>query len=192
MTEIHDPLSLVTRLKAICARRQEMLKQIEMLRQNMPNWTMEPMRLAGLSNQELGSLLSDLEHEEAEAGIRELEDTVDALDQEIDDIEMEIMQHGAPSMDCIETMLALICERVHNNVVTDPEDVFYDHGDARLLSLLQRVHKDVVTLRTSRNGHSKMNGRVVNGHQKELDSTINYIDANASLGNGKEMFNKTG
>ena len=33
--------------------------------------------------------------------------------------------------------------RFHEIMVTDPNDVFYDHGEARLAALIERVHEDL-------------------------------------------------
>jgi hypothetical protein len=36
--------------------------------------------------------------------------------------------------------------RFREMIVTDPNDVFYDHGESRLLGLIERIHEDVTGL----------------------------------------------
>jgi hypothetical protein len=50
------------------------------------------------------------------------------------------------SLEEIEAVVGLAVARFHEVIVTDPEDVFYDHGEARLIALIERVHEDLCAL----------------------------------------------
>ena len=43
-------------------------------------------------------------------------------------------------------MIGLTVDRFRDIIVTDPNDVFYDHGEARFLAMLERVYEDLSRL----------------------------------------------
>ena len=64
---------LARRIRELQRRRRAIAEQQEQLRTQLPDWAAEPLRLIGMSNDEIRGLVADLSTVEAEAGLDEVE-----------------------------------------------------------------------------------------------------------------------
>lgn len=99
-----------------------------------------------MTSDEIRHLISDWSAAETEAGLDDLERELDELDRQIEELEKLLVGTPAGSLEEIETVMGLALARFHEIMVTDPGDVFYDHGEARLLALMERAHEDLCNL----------------------------------------------
>jgi hypothetical protein len=88
-------------------------------------------------------MVNDMSAAEAESGLEEIERQLDEIDQQIDEMEGLLVTKPSSSLEEIEAVVRLTVARFHEIMVTDPNDVFYDHGEARLVALIERVHEDL-------------------------------------------------
>ena len=143
MTVIASNMLLVRRIGELQRRRAALLDKQERLRGALPDWTIAPLKLAGMSAREIEGLVSDLSQAEAEAGLDEIERELDRIDQLIEDLENQLITTPSKSLDCIQSVLDMAISRMRQQTVADPSDVFYDYGDARILYMLERVADDL-------------------------------------------------
>ena len=143
---ITNAILLARRISELQRRRQALIGQQEQLRAQLPDWAVEPLRLVGMTGEEIRGLVNDMSTAEAEFGLEEIERQLDSVDQEIDELESLLVATRANSLDEIEAVARLTVTRFHEIIVTDPNDVFYDHGEARLVALLERVQEDLSEL----------------------------------------------
>jgi hypothetical protein len=146
MTVITNSLLLVRRIGELHRRRQQLAERQDQLRQALPDWALEPLRLVGVSAAEVQELVGDLSQAEEEVGLGEIDDQIERLDEEIEELERLLLCTRAQSLDGIEALLSLAVARLGAFTVTDPADVFYDHGEARALALLERTLGDLQAL----------------------------------------------
>jgi methyl-accepting chemotaxis protein len=99
-----------------------------------------------MTGEEIRGLVNDMSTAEAESGLEEIERQLDAVDQEIDELESLLVSTRSSSLEEIEAVARLTVTRFHEIIVTDPNDVFYDHGEARLVALVERVQEDLSDL----------------------------------------------
>jgi alkanesulfonate monooxygenase SsuD/methylene tetrahydromethanopterin reductase-like flavin-dependent oxidoreductase (luciferase family) len=140
---ITNSILLTRRIRELQRRRQALVGRQEQVRAQLPDWAVEPLRLVGLTNEEIRSLVSDLSTTEAEAGLNEIEADLENLDRQVEDLENVLVATPSNSLDEIEAVIRLTVDRFREIIVTDPDDVFYDHGEARFLALLERVQEDL-------------------------------------------------
>jgi DNA-binding transcriptional MerR regulator len=145
-----EPISVITnatllarRIRELQRRRRAIAEQGEQLRSQLPDWAAEPLRLIGMSNDEIQGLVADLSTAEAETGIDEVEQRLDEIDRQIEELEGLLAATPASSLDEIEAVTSVAVGRFREMIVTDPNDVFYDHGESRLLGLIERIHEDL-------------------------------------------------
>jgi len=143
---ITNAILLTRRIRDLQRRRQGLVERQEQLRTQLPEWAVEPLRLVGMTGEEIKSLVNDWSTAEAEAGLDEVEHDLDEVDRQIEELENLLVSTASDSLDEIEAVLSLAVSRFHEIIVTDPDDVFYDHGEARLLALIERVHEDLCGL----------------------------------------------
>lgn len=143
MTVIASNMLLVRRIGELQRRRATLLDKQERLRAALPDWTIAPLKLAGMSAREIEGLVSDLSQAETEAGLDEVERELDRVDQLIEDLENQLITTPSKSLDCIQSVLDMAISRMRQQTVSDPADVFYDYGDARILYMLERVAEDL-------------------------------------------------
>ncbi len=137
---------LARRIRELQRRRQNLLMQQERLRGDLPDWAVEPLRLVGLSADEIRGLVADLSEAEREVGLDENDRRLEDLDQEIEDLETVLLNAPSSSLEEVEAVMGLGVSRLRELVVTDPADVLYDHGEARMLALFERVLADLQDL----------------------------------------------
>jgi hypothetical protein len=99
-----------------------------------------------MTGEEIRGLVNDMSTAEAESGLEEIERQLDSVDQEIDELESLLVATRASSLEEIEAVARLTVTRFHEIIVTDPNDVFYDHGEARLVALIERLQEDLSEL----------------------------------------------
>lgn len=145
-----EPITLITnttllarRIRELQRRRQAIAEQHDQLRSQLPDWAAEPLRLIGMSNDEIQGLVADLSTVEAETGLADIEQRLDDIDRQIEDLEGLLAQTPSGSLDEIEAVASVAIGRFREMIVTDPNDVFYDHGESRLLGLIERIHEDL-------------------------------------------------
>ena len=143
---IANSVLLSRRIHDLQRRRQTLMTQQAQLRTQLPDWAVEPLRLVGMTGDEIRSLVNDWSSAETEAGLDDIERRLDQIDTQIEELESLLVKTPSASLEDISTVLGLAIERFRGIIVSDPEDVFYDHGEARLLSLIERVHEDLCTL----------------------------------------------
>lgn len=143
---IANSVLLSHRIRDLQRRRQALLAQQDHLRAQLPDWAIEPLRLVGMTNEEIRSLVNDWSAAETEAGLDDIERRLDEVDNQIEELENLLVKTPSGSLDDIQSVLGLAVSRFREIIVSDPDDVFYDHGEARLLCLLERVHDDLCSV----------------------------------------------
>ena len=143
---IHSTALLTRRIRELQRRRQNLLVRQERLRHELPDWAVEPLRLVGLSSEEIRGLVANISEAERESGLEENDRRLEELDRDIEQLEDLLLKAPSTSLDGIEAVMSLGVARLRELVVTDPSDVLYDHGEARLLSLFERVMADLQNL----------------------------------------------
>ena len=143
---ITNSILLARRIRELQRRRQALVSQQEQVRAQLPDWAVEPLRLVGLTTEEIRGLVDDLSTAETEAGLDQIEKRLDDIDHQMEELEDMLVTTPSSSLDEIEAVIGLAVARFKDIIVTDPSDVFYDHGEARLLALLERVQEDMSDL----------------------------------------------
>ena len=93
----------------------------------------------GLTASEIQGLMTDLSEAEKQAGLDDVERELEQLDQQIEELENLLLTTPSRSLDGIQAVLDMAVTRFRAQTVTDPGDVFYDYGDARILVFLERA-----------------------------------------------------
>ena len=140
---ITNALLLTKRIRDLQARRQDLVSRQEHLRTQLPDWAVEPLKLIGMTGNEVRGLVDDLSSVEAENGLDDIDQELNEIDQKIEEFENMLIKTRSHSLEEIATVMDLVMTRFREIFVTDPNDVFYDHGEARLLWLIERVHEDL-------------------------------------------------
>ena len=143
---ITNALLLTKRIRDLQARRQALVSRQEQLRTQLPDWAVEPLRLVGMTGDEVRGLVDDLTNVEAEAGLDDIEQQLNEIDQQVEELENILVNTKANTLGEVATVMDLVITRFREIFVTDPGDVFYDHGEARLLWLIERVYEDLTDL----------------------------------------------
>lgn len=143
---ITNALVLTKRIRDLQARRQGLVSKQEHLRTQLPDWAVEPLKLIGMTSNEVRGLVDDLTSVEAESGLDDIDKQLNDIDQQIEELENMLVKTRSHSLDELSTVMDLVMTRFREIFVTDPSDVFYDHGEARLLWLIERVHEDLKDL----------------------------------------------
>jgi predicted ATPase len=146
MNVIANSTLLARRIAELQRRRGLLSEKQERLRQALPEWTFAPLKLVGMTAEEIRSMMSDLSDAERAAGLDEIERDLERLDAEIEDAENALLAVPATSLDAIQAVLDLAVGRFRAATATDPNDVFYDYGDARVLLFLERAAEDLRSL----------------------------------------------
>jgi hypothetical protein len=142
-TVITNSVLVARRIKELHRRRQALGSRQEHLRAQLPDWAIEPLRLVGMTGDEIRGMVDEMSSAETESGLEAIEHEIDDLDEQIEQLEGLLVTTPSASLDEMASVLRLAMVRFHENTVTDPENVFYDHGEARILSLVERVHDDL-------------------------------------------------
>jgi hypothetical protein len=143
MTVIANTTLLIRRIGEARRRRDAVVDRQERLRGSLPQWALAPLQLVGLTNAEVGHLISDLSEAERKAGLDEVERELEQLDQQIEELENLLLTTPAHSLEGIQAVLDMAVDRFRAQTVTDPGDVFYDYGSARTLVVLERAAEDL-------------------------------------------------
>lgn len=143
MTVINSAILLVRRINDTQRKRDALIDRLDIMRRGLPEWTFEPLQLVGMSSQEIRSAMSDLSRAEADAGIDEIEKEIEKLDARLEELENLLLSTPARSLDCAQAVLDLAIQRFRSQTSNDPNDLFYDYGDARVLRFLERAAEDM-------------------------------------------------
>jgi hypothetical protein len=146
MNVITSSMLLVRRISELQRRRDILVERQERLRQTLPEWTFAPLQLVGMSAEEIRGMMSDLSDAEREAGLDAVEKDIEQLDAQIEELENMLLTTPSRSLDSIQAVLDLAVARFRAQTVSDPNDVFYDYGDARVLFFLERATEDLRAL----------------------------------------------
>lgn len=143
MPVVTNAILLTRRITELQRRRQALLEKQTRLRRNLPEWTFAPLQLVGMSTDEIKGMIGDLNNAERDVGIDEVERDLESVDGQIEELEGMLLTTPSTSIEAIEAVLKLAISRFRNQTVSDPEDIFYDYGDARVLFLLERAADDL-------------------------------------------------
>ncbi len=146
MTVINNSTLLVRRISDLQRRRDILLERQDRLRRSLPEWAFAPLQLAGMSAAEIRGMMQEMSRAEADAGLDEVERELEQLDQRIEELENELLTTPARSLDSIHAVLDLAVNRFRSQTSSDPQDLFYDYGDARVLRFLERATDDILAL----------------------------------------------
>ena len=140
---ITNAMLLTKRIRDLQARRQGLVSRQEHLRTQLPDWAVEPLKLIGMTSNEVRGLVDDLTSVEADSGLDDIEQELSEIDHQVEELENMLIKTRSNSLQEVATVMDLVMTRFREIFVTDPNDVFYDHGEARLLWLIERVHDDL-------------------------------------------------
>jgi hypothetical protein len=143
MAVIANTTLLVRRIGELQRRREALLERQDRLRRSLPEWAFAPLQLVGMSAEEIRHMMTDLSKAETEAGLDQIDRDLEALDQQVEELENALLTTPARSLDSVQAVLDLATARFRSQVTTDPNDVFYDYGDARVLAFLERASDDL-------------------------------------------------
>ena len=146
MTVITNTALLIRRINELQRRRDSLVDRQDRLRRTLPEWALAPLQLAGMTSAEIKGLMIDLSTAERDAGLDEIERELEQLDSQIEELENLLLTTPARSLDGIQAVLELAVARFRAQTVSDPNDVFYDYGDARILTILERASDDLRAL----------------------------------------------
>ena len=146
MNVINSSTLLVRRISDLQRRRDVLTERQDRLRRTLPEWAFAPLQLAGMSTAEIRGMMSEMNRAESDVGLDQLERDIEQLDQRIEELENELLTTPARSLDSIHAVLDLAVNRFKNQTTSDPEDLFYDYGDARVLRFLERAVDDIQVL----------------------------------------------
>jgi hypothetical protein len=146
MNVITSSMLLVRRISELQRRRDILVERQERLRSSLPEWTFAPLQLVGMSADEIRGLMSGLSDAEREAGLDAVDKDIEQLDAQIEELENMLLTTPSRSLDSIQAVLDLAVARFRAQTVSDPNDVFYDYGDARVLFFLERATEDLRAL----------------------------------------------
>lgn len=143
MSVIGSSLLLVRRIAELQRRRESLARRARDLREQLPDWAIQPLCLAGMTEAEIRGRLADLSRAEEEAGLDTMEGQLERMDRELDELDCSLLCTPSTSLEGVEAVLDLAVERLRALIPSDPQDLFYDHGEARALALLERVLDDL-------------------------------------------------
>lgn len=143
MTMIVNNMLLVRRIHDLHRRREVLAERQERMRSVLPDWTIEPLKLAGLSAREIESMIAEVPAAEQQSSLAEIERNIDQIDHQIEEAENQLISAQHKSLDSIETVLRLAVGRLRRQVSTDPNDVCYDYGEARVMFMLESAIEDL-------------------------------------------------
>jgi hypothetical protein len=136
--------TLIVRRVTEAHRRRDMLRdRRENVARVLPDWTLLPLRLAGMSAAEIQSAMEDQMQAEHQAGIEKIDREIEQVDHEIDRMESQLLVAPPVGLDGVGAILRLALDRLREKTVTDETSIFFDYGDARLLALLERAAADL-------------------------------------------------
>lgn len=143
MAVITNTILLVRRISDLHRRRDALLERQDRLRRTLPDWTLAPLQLVGMTAEEIRGYMTDLSKAEQDAGLDAIDQELEQIDRQVEELENMLLTTPARSLESITSVLELAVARFRAQTVSDPEDVFYDYGDARVLFFLERVAEDL-------------------------------------------------
>ncbi|MCB1882374.1 MAG: hypothetical protein KDG89_00010 [Geminicoccaceae bacterium] len=132
-------LLLTRRLGELQRRREALLERQDRLRRSLPEWTFAPLRLVGMSADEIRAAVGDMHKAQDDAGLDAVEGELNRIDDQIEEMENALLTSRTGSIDGVRALLDLAIARLGRQAPSDPSDPFYDYGDARVLRLLEHA-----------------------------------------------------
>lgn len=121
-------------------------EQRERANRVLPEWTLLPLRMAGMSAAEIEEVMQAQLAAEERAGIEEIDRQIEQVELEIERIETQLLNAPSLGVDGASALLRLALDRLREKTVQDETSVFYDYGEARLLSLVERAALEVADM----------------------------------------------
>jgi hypothetical protein len=146
MTVITNATLLIRRIGELRRRREALIERQERLRGGLPEWALAPLQLAGMSEAEIRAYMTSLSEAERRTGLSEIDHELEQLDQQVEELENLLLTTPARTLEGVQAVLDMAVARFRSQTVTDPTDVFYDYGDARILTFLERAADDLRAL----------------------------------------------
>jgi hypothetical protein len=116
---ITNSILLARRIRELQRRRQGLVSQQEHLRAQLPDWAVEPLRLVGMTGEEIKSLVNDWSTAETEAGLDDVEKQLDQIDRQTEELENMLVSTPSTSLEEIEAVMSLAVVRFREIIVTD-------------------------------------------------------------------------
>lgn len=139
MNVIASAVLLVRRIKELQQRRQELLERQDRLRGVLPDWTFKPLAMVGMSIEEIRQAAGQMASAQTDAGLDDIEDKIEEIDSQIQNLENQMLRCNSFNLDGVQAMLDLAVDRLRTHTPTDPDDLFYDYGDAMVLQMLEHA-----------------------------------------------------
>jgi hypothetical protein len=146
MNVIANTTLLVRRVADLQRKREALLERQDRLRRTLSDWAFAPLQLVGMSADEIRGMMSDLSKAESNAGLDQVDGDIERIDRQIEELENMLLATPTRSFDGVQAVLDFAVTRFRAHVATDPNDVFYDYGDARVLAFLERATDDLRAL----------------------------------------------
>jgi DNA anti-recombination protein RmuC len=143
---IVNNILLIRRINELLRQRQELLERQEQLRTMLPDWTLEPLRLAGISAREIESMICQMSMAEQQLGVAELDRELEQLDRQIEEAENQLISSRGKSLDSIGTILQLAIGRMRRQKAGGNAETLFDYGEARVMFMLENVADDLLSL----------------------------------------------
>ncbi|MGF1474482.1 MAG: hypothetical protein ACFB6S_02830 [Geminicoccaceae bacterium] len=143
---ITNSLLLVRRLQELQNRRRSLREQADDMHRRLPIWAVEPLQKAGMTLGEIRDMTGDLTETRDDEMLADLEMQIDRLDAEIEAAEEALLQTTSKTFEGVKAVTELAVDRLRAITTTDPDDVLYDYGEARVLRLLERALEDMKQL----------------------------------------------
>jgi hypothetical protein len=135
MAVIADARLIERRLETLRARRTELARP-RGVRAPLPDWAADTLQALGMTRAEIATLDAEAAAEpgpdEQEAELRDTDEAIDALEQ-------ELLARRDDSPQALHALAEVALARLKRSAPLDPDDVFYDAGEARAVALLEQV-----------------------------------------------------
>ncbi|MFO1070082.1 MAG: hypothetical protein U1E14_16340 [Geminicoccaceae bacterium] len=143
MNVISNSMLLVRRISELQRRREALVDRQDRLRRSLPEWAFAPLQLAGMSADEIRGMVGEITEAERASGLDTIERDIEQIDGQIEDLENQLLTTPSRTLDSVQAVLDLAVSRCRAHTVSDPNDVFYDYGDSRVLYFLERANEDL-------------------------------------------------
>ncbi len=138
MVVIENARLVERRIEALRARR-EALAATRGGRGSLPDWATEALVQVGMTRADIATFNA----ETATRGPEDIEAERRRIDAKIDKLEEELMRQPVDTLASLQALAEVGVARLRRVTATDPNDLFYDAGEAQALALLDRVVREL-------------------------------------------------
>ncbi len=133
MVVIADTRLIERRLDTLRSRRDQG-EPSHGARAPMPEWAADALVALGMTRAEIaaGDALAAADGEREEPGVADTDDAIGTLEE-------ELLRREDRSPATLHALAELALSRLKRSAPTDPNDVFYDAGEARAVALFEHV-----------------------------------------------------